>query len=123
MSDALNDFNTYITTKKAQIDTYNTARKAEVTASSLSNAEKNQVRALLDNYTNDVKAQLDLFAAKSEDYYVRVIKEVARHVRKHVIALTTVENEAVSNLLRDRIDNLTTEDDNSIVVFAKTLVG
>lgn len=123
MSAALDDFNAFIAAKKAQIDTYNTARKAEVTASNLSNAEKNQVRALLDNYTADVKAQLDLFQSKGEDFYVRVLKECARHLRKHVVALATPENQAVSDLVRDRIDNLTTEDDGAVVVFAKTLVG
>lgn len=123
MSAALDTFNGYITADNASVDTYIAARKADVDASSLSNPEKTQVKAMLDNIATQVHGILNDYIDKGETYYALVAKEVARHLRKHVIALMTAENQALSELLRDRIDNLTDEDDEAVVIFAQTLVG
>lgn len=123
MSAALDTFVAYIATDNAAVDTYIAGRKAAVDASTLSNGEKTQVKAMLDQIATQVHGILDDYIDKSELYYAMVAKEVARHLRKHVVALATAENQTVSDLIRDRIDALTTEDDGAVVEFAKALVG
>lgn len=124
MSAALDSFRAVVDNRKGQVDTYIAARKADVDASSLSNPEKTQVKAMLDNIATNSKGLIEGLYTQFEDVgYVMVLKECARHLRKHVVAQTTPENQTVSDLVRDRIDNLTTEDDGAVLIFAKTLVG
>lgn len=123
MSQALDTFNAYIATDNAAVDTYIAGRKAAIDGSTLSNGEKTQVKAMLDQIATQVHGILNDYIDKGEVYYALVAKEVARHIKKHVIALTTAENQETSTLLQSTIDSLTTEDDGAIVTFAQALVG
>lgn len=143
-SAALDDFNTYITARKADADTYitnkktqvdalNTARKAEVTASSLNNAAKTQMRALLDAYTVDIKGLfddtgtavksqlLDVFVAKGENFLYRVLIEETLHLRKHILAARNGTNEDLCDQLDAVATSLETEDESIVIAYAKAL--
>ena len=142
-SPALDDFNAYIAarkaavdayvvTKKAQVDTENVARKAAIDAGAGNAAGKNSAKAQLDIFATNVKALfdttaadtksqiLDVFVAKGEDYYVRVLKEGGKHLRKHIAASKASGSDAATCDLLDAIAvSLDAEEANFIIAYAK----